>query len=167
MTCAALAVVLGRVDVPVPLAEEPVVLGMFVGVFATSLVLVPLMSAFPELEGSLPREAGTRAIRVALSGVLLLGVLFAAHLSCPPGPEGRMILVLPLALSALGMLAVCVIGEIAWAPPMGLGLVLIIVDGTVDEPVTSVMQGIPVRVILGAWAMAAVILVWRGPRGSR
>lgn len=159
--------VLGRSSqVSLPFAELPIPTGLLTTLGTVMLVTIPLMSAVPELERSLLREARVRLARVAVAlgtaVCVFLGVSTAmtGGLGVGPGPNLRFF----LALAVVAVLSVVVTGEIAWLVPSTLGFLGLIVDAGINQPLSSALARPPLAAYWLLIVGAAAVYVRRGPR---
>jgi hypothetical protein len=146
-----------------PIVSDPVPARLVVGIAVSVIALLPLYSSFPELERTLTREPRMRLVRVTLAPALtLLAVAPAWWDANANGPWRSNAILLGLLLVA-GILAVTVIGELAWTVPLSLGVLSVILDAWPAQRVTRILDGLPASVTVGAFVSAAAWYVWRGP----
>ncbi|MGN6612995.1 MAG: hypothetical protein ACTHLJ_14570 [Angustibacter sp.] len=170
-TTAAVALVLGllawwarRSSVDFPVLQDPVPARALIGIGVGIVVQLPLYSSFPELEPTLAREPRVRLLRV--TAVLALVGLATAPAWVATADDSRWSanLVLAALLTALGVVAVVVVGDLGWTAPMALGLVAIVTDVGPLYPVSRVLAAVPAVVVVLALGAAAAVYVRRGPR---
>lgn len=149
-----------------PFTDSPVPLSSLMIVGASIIVVLPLISAMPELEPSLSREVGLRVMRV----VLVIGIVGVA-MTVGWVAEGKgFIWVLrrevpfSVLLVCVALVAVVVVGDAAWLVPLTLGYLGLVVDSTLTAPITSRLAVAPSGAIFMTLALAGALYVWRGPR---
>ena len=135
--------------------------------FAVVVVtLTPLYASFPELQQTLPGEPRRRSARATTSVGLALAAALPAWLAAPPNLFGPMPPAAPLilTLTALGLVALVVAGDLAWAVVLMAALGALIADSNVDQPVTRILQSVPLP-ILGLAVLIGIGLYSKlGPR---
>lgn len=152
--------------VNLPVLAELVPARLLVSVAAVVVALTPLYSTFPELERSLVREPRTRVVRVAVAVALAFVAVLPGWLSATVVPEWpiRTDVALFLLLVACGLLALVVLGDLAWIVALSLGLLSIFADLTPQRPVTTFLAHTPISIPLVLLLLSAAALIWRGPR---
>lgn len=146
--------------VSVPMVDWLVPAPILVTLVATTAGLLPLYSRFHHLERNLAREANSRVLTfLGTTAIFMLGSSPALRI---PG-------VAPLVcvLMAAGTIGVVIVGEYAWLVGLTLGLASIFMDGSVERPVTTLLNSVTLPIWLAAAAVAGVVY-WRfGPLEAR
>jgi hypothetical protein len=136
----------------------PVLMVLIPALVATT----PLCSRFDALEASLPRGVSDRAMAGgAACALALLACLPVGLAAGPIFPWSAL-----LALMAVGVAAVIVLGPLAWMPTIVLGLGTVYVDFVYAEPIRSALDSVGIAALaatLGASLLAYVIV---GPQRS-
>lgn len=146
--------------VRLPFLQRRLPVPFIVVLMATLVVTVPLCSRFGALERSLPRELPDRALAVALAcGVALLSCLPAGLVTGGLFPWTPL-----LALLCLGVLAVLLLGPLAWAPTATLAMALIYIDFIYAQPIKTFLDSVGVPVLVGLLVLSASTFTVLGPR---
>lgn len=134
----------------------PVVLVVISGLVVTT----PLYNRFGGLEASMPR---VRLDRALASGVACsLAVLACLPASAAAGPRFPWSPL--LALMTVGVLAVVVLGPLAWLPPTVLGFVTVYVDFNYAEPIRTALDGLGIPSLSAALVASALAFARVGPK---
>jgi hypothetical protein len=153
--------------VDIPLVEGAVPARLLTGIAASVVALLPLYSAFPELEASLAREPWLRLARVC-SGPGLAGLAaLPAWLDSAVAGQRHAELVLGCTLLVAGLLSVVAVGDVAWGVPLTLGVTALIADTGPGYRVTAFLASVPLLMAVGALIAAAAVYVSRGPSRRR
>lgn len=158
------ALIVGDAKVDVPLTADPVPVWVLLAMYASIIVLTPLASAVPELEPTLTREPRLRAARIVCSLALAALIITPLLVGITDGPGRHVLVTFALLLLAVGIGAVPVIGELAWAIPLGAGLVSLIAEGGMAQPVSTVLIHLPTPIAAAACLLTAGVYIWKGPR---
>lgn len=151
----------GGLVVSLPLMEEvPVRLLMVVA--ATIVALLPLYASFPELEATLPRERALRFLRL-LSSMALTALTFLPAVIPVPNAERRRELMYVGLLLAIGYLAVVLVGQLAWAATLTVGVLGLVIDGGPAQRLSHWLDVIPSVSVLVVLAIAAGVFTTQGP----
>jgi hypothetical protein len=164
----ALSWLLRTVAVGVPGLTHTVPAPVLVAFAVVVVTLTPLYASFPELQRTLPGEQRRRTVRAASSVVLGLAAALPAWLSAPSDLSGPVPPAAPLALVLLaaGLVALVVLGDLAWAAVLVLALGALLGDGGVNRPVTRALEFVPLPVLSVALLAGLVVYATWGPRGS-
>lgn len=153
----------GLAKVSVPLVDDPVPLWMMLTGAVSVIVLQPLLSTFPDLEPTLTREPTVRAARIIIAHILAAASLSPILFQMPPGAPRRVLIGFACGVTAIGVVGVILVGELAWVPVVTVTLVAIIANGTIGQPVSRALALVDPREAGAAPAIAALIYWWRGP----
>ncbi len=155
-----LGLVTEKTFVSIPMVEWLVPLPVLIALVTITIGLLPLYSAFACLEATLLRARDLRAGQVA--GALVVGFLGAWPAFREPAMEALLCL-----LFAVGIASVVVLGEYAWVVALTAGFLSVVLDGSPAQPVTTMLESVP----LGWWVVllgsAAGVFVAAGPREVR
>ncbi len=147
-----------------PLVNDPVSARLILAIGVSVIVVLPLYSAFAELELTLPREPRLRLARAIAAPALASSAVIPAWI----GQGGQQIflpnLLLLILLISSGLLAVTLIGELAWVIPFTLGVLAVIADGGPSQRVSRTLEATPPALIIALWAIATVTYLRRGPK---
>lgn len=124
------------------------------------VVTTPLYDRFGGLEASMPRARLDRALASGLA--CSLAVLACLPVSASAGY--RFPWTPLLALMTVGVLAVVVLGPLAWLPSTVLGFVNVYVDFTYSDPIRSALDGVGVPLLSAALVASAFAYAHFGPR---
>lgn len=158
------ALLAGGTTVDVPLASDPVPAWVLLAMYASIVVLTPLASAVPELEPTLSREPRLRVARPVCALVLAALIITPLWASVTGGPGRHVLVTFALLLLAAGIGAVVVIGELAWVIPLASGLVALIAEGGMAQPVSTILIHLPTPIAAAACLLTTGIYIWKGPR---
>jgi len=146
--------------ISVPMVDWLVPAPVLVTLVITSVGLLPLYSRFHRLDRNLAREGNSRLLTFFGTAVLIM-------VGCLPALRVPGVAPLVCVLVAAGTIGVVIVGEYAWLVGLTLGLASIFMDGSVDRPVTALLNSVSLSVWLSAAALAGVCY-WRfGPLESR
>jgi hypothetical protein len=162
----ALSWLLRSVAVSVPGLAHTVPAPVLVAFAVVVVTLTPLYASFPELQHTLPGEPRRRSARATTSVGLALAVALPAWLAAPanlfgPTPPAAPLM---LALTALGLVGLVVAGDLAWAVVLMAALGALIADSNVDQPVTRILQSVPLPVLGLAVLIGIGLYSGLGPR---
>lgn len=144
-------------EVRVPFVDVPLPAREFVPPALVAALLVPLYTRFPELAPSLLREAQVRVAATCGALVIGSGALAPTWLHVRGvGQNWTAEAAMFALLWSVSLLALTVVGELAWVVPLGLGVMMLLAEGTPGRPVSRAVSTMPL------WAWAAVTLLTSG-----
>lgn len=152
--------------VPFPLVADPVPARILVGVGVSLVALLPLYGAFPALETTLVREQRLRVARVAAT-ILVAAAAVSPAWSATDDPRWNGNLALLELTMAAGVLAVTVVGELAWAVPFSIGILAVVLDNGGEQRVTRVLDAVPAWLTGLLLLVAGAVYARRGPAQQR
>lgn len=169
-TCLALALVLGATGylsrsavVQLPVVDGAVPVRLLVAVAAVVVALTPMYPTFTSVLPTLARDNLLRRLRPGGAIVLALVAYLPAAVGVrEAGPDTRVL----LALLAVGLVAVVLVGELTWAVVLTLGLGVLVVDSAPGAPVTRLLVACTTAGLAVAVVLAAGVLAVRGPRAA-
>lgn len=152
----------GDATLELPLLRRSLPLPVIVILIPSLVMTGPLCDRLGGLEATLPRAATDRAA----AGSAACGLAAAACL--PPGlAMGTQFPWSPLlTLMAVAVLAVVLLGELAWLPTTALALTTIYIDFVYQEPIKTELDAIGLVPIVAALAACMLAFVAYGPRRS-
>lgn len=144
----------------VPLLQRRLPVSFVIVLMATLVVTVPLCIRFGALERSLPRELSDRAFAAGLA----CGI---AILSCVPAglaARGLFPWTPLLALLTIGVLAVVLLGPLAWAPTATLAMTLVYIDFVYAQPIKMFLDSVGILSLAALLLLSASAFTVLGPR---
>ncbi|MGN6332735.1 MAG: hypothetical protein ACTHOD_13955 [Motilibacteraceae bacterium] len=149
-----------QATVQIPLLKNPVQLPVVLLLVVVAIVGVPLPDRFGLLERSFARAVVDRAAAAVVTCALSVAALLPAVTLAPTRFPWTML----LALMALAVLGVCLLGSLGWLPALVAALVSVYVELNYRQAVTGVLDLLGVPVLLGLLAAPVLLFVLRGPR---
>lgn len=145
-----------------PFLRRSLPLPALVAFLPALVVTTPLYNRFGSLEATLPRATVDRA----LAGTVACGLAIAACLPASVAAGARFPWTVLLALLSVALLAVIVLGPLAWLPTLVLGFIAMYVDFVYREPIRSALDTVGTPTL--AFAVVACIggFVVYGPHTS-
>ncbi len=145
-----------------PFLRRSLPLPVLVVLLPALVVTTPLYSRFGNLETSLTRARLDRA----LAAVVACSLAIVAGLPASAAAGARFPWSLLLALMAVAVLAVMIVGPLAWLPTLVLGLITVYVDFVYREPIRSTLDAVGIPTLAVAVAASVVGFVVHGPRAT-
>lgn len=149
----------GDATLRLPFVERSLPLPVVVLLVAVVVVVTPVQDRFGGLEASLARRRADRLLAGALAcGLAVLGCLPAAVAAGALFPWSVFI-----ALLALAVAAVVVVGDLAWLPTVVVGLGVTYVDLVYGQPVRSALDALGLPALAALLLAALLLFVLHGP----
>ncbi len=150
------------VTLRLPLLPRSLPLPVIVVLVVTLVMTTPLCNRFGSLETSLARAPLDRA----MAGVVACGLAMVACLPASISAGAKFPWSLLLALMTVAVLAVIMLGPLAWLPTTVLGLTTIYVDLVYRDPIRSTLDALGLPTLTIALGVSLAGFIARGPRNS-
>lgn len=142
-----------------PFVQRSLPMPVVVLLVALVVVVTPVQDRFGGLEGSLVRGRADRLLAASLAcGLAVLGCVPAAVAAAGLFPWSVFI-----ALLVLAVVAVILLGPLAWLPTVVAGLAVTYIDLGYGQPVRSALNAVGLPVLSALLLAALGLYVLRGP----
>lgn len=152
--------------VQLPFLQETIPARLLIAIGSVVTAVTPLLPVLPSLSPTLVREPLLRTLRVP--GVIGLATLgYAPSTIGADAGSASLDTVFFLALLAIAILSVVIVGDFAWAIVLGFGFTALLVDTAPMAPITRTLALLGPVTTGSAVVLSGAVCAWRGPYTSR